>query len=151
MTILLWFWLSFQWYSIFVKSYNIRDCMTIGSVKKEIKNLCPHYLYKILLSWPLSLSRSFYLTLFQLKGYFHPFPLTVGIQNPPTHLISCWFTSFALLNVMIYYMDLERDELSWAWSSDSYRIQYYLILTHWIKCYQLKSKQKTFVVMLHHG
>ena len=35
------------------------------------------------------------------KGYFHPFPLTVGIWNTLISLLSCVFTLFVLLTCLI--------------------------------------------------
>ena len=35
------------------------------------------------------------------KGYFYPFPLTVGIQNLLILLLSCSFTLFHLINLLV--------------------------------------------------
>ena len=59
------------------------------------------------MSWPLSLSRSFYL-LCLAKGYFQPFPLTVGIWNLLISLLSCSFALFHLISTLLSYIDRVR-------------------------------------------
>ena len=56
----------------------------------------------------MSLSPSFYLYSVWQKGYFQPFPLTVGIRNLLISLLSCSFTLFYHINGLVTCVPCNR-------------------------------------------
>ena len=78
----------------------MRVCTSARQIDACLNTVEKNYTNVLTPSQHQPLSRSFPY-LFWQKGYFHPFPLTMGIVSPLIFMLSCSFTSFYLFDTCV--------------------------------------------------